>query len=201
MAWRKRNDSEEGFDAVHAAEELDEVMAQETAPGSDEYIRTLESEIEGLSTLVDQKDALLARAEKRRADHDEEIERIKKRLQVEAEKRVESQVAGAINELLDLGDDLGRAIQSAREMDHNPAVVEGIELVRQSFGKRLQKLGVSRMAALGARFDPTMHEAVSMIPVDDPAQDGVVQAVMREGFSMNGKVLREAQVAVGKLRS
>lgn len=190
-----------GFDAVHAAEELDEVLGQQGGAESDGYIRTLESEIEGLQTVLTQKEALLARAEGKLAENDDEIERIKHRLKAEAEQQVDTRVNAAIEEILDIGDDLARAIDSAKAMDHNPAVVEGIELVRQSFQKRLGKLGVSPMNALGATFDPACHEAVSMLPVDDPAQNNVVLAVMHEGWMRHGKVLREARVAVGKLTS
>ena len=39
------------------------------------------------------------------------------------------------------------------------------------------------------------------MPVDDPAQDGIVLNVVQEGFVLNDKVLREARVVVGKLSS
>lgn len=201
MPWKRKSDDTSDFDAVNAAEELDEVLGQEEAPNADAYIQTLESEIEGLTNLLNQKEVLLARTEAREREHAEEVERIKKRLQTESNQVVEKRVADMLSELLDLGDDLGRAILAAREMKHNPAVVEGIELVRQSFGKRLVKLGVSRIMALGSPFDPNLHEAVSVLPVDDPAQDGVVMAVMNEGFILNDKVLRPARVAVGKLKN
>ncbi len=200
MAWKRNKD--EGFDAVHAAQELEQAERAEgagDAPSTEQYIRTLEVELEGVGTILTQTEALLQRAQAKVAEQDNEIERIKKRLQDEADQKVESRVAAVIDELLDVGDDLGRAILSAREMNHNPEVVAGIELVRQSFGKRLQKLGVSRMEALGARFDPALHEAVSMMAVDDPAQDGVVIAVLREGYALNNRIIREARVAVGKL--
>ena len=197
MAWKRKAEGE--FDAVHAAEELDEAMIPEEQPGTDEYIRTLEIEIEGLNNLLTQKETLLMRAEATAESSLNEIERVKKRLKVDADQQVEKQVAKVINELLDVGDDLGRAIQAAHKMNHSPGVVEGIELVRQSFGRRLQKLGVTRISALGEKFDPNWHNAVSMVRVDDPAQDGMVLAVMQEGFALKGKALREARVAVGKL--
>ncbi len=199
MAWRRKKEGED-FDAVHAAEELEEAVgAPQDAPSTQEYIRTLEIELEGMGSLLSQKEALLKRAEERAVEHDEEIERIKKRLALESKQEVEKRVASVIDELLDLGDDLGRAIQSATELGHDESVIQGIEMVRQAFGKRLQKLGVTRMAALGSKFDPTMHEAVSMMSVQDPAQDGVVLAVAREGYALHGKLLREARVVVGKL--
>ena len=197
MAWKRKPEGE--FDAVHAAEELDEAMVTEPSTTPDQYIRTLEVEIEGLNSLLAQKETLLMRAEARVESDLEEIERIKKRIKLESEQQVERQVEKVISEILDVGDDLGRAIQAAHEMDHNPAVVEGIELVRQSFGKRLSKLGVTRILALGTPFDPAVHEAVSAMPVQDPAQDGMVLAVTSEGYARKGKILREARVVVGKL--
>lgn len=200
MAW-KRSKPEGEFDAVHAAEELDEAMVPEAPVNTDEYIRTLEVEIEGLNNLLVQKEMLLGRATARADESLEEIERVKKRLEVDAAQQVEKKVAKVINELLDVGDDLGRAILSAHEMDHNPDVVKGIELVRQSFGKRLEKLGVTRIMALGNKFDPKWHDAISALAVDDPAQDGVVLTVVQEGYVLSGKVLRESRVVVGKLSS
>lgn len=201
MGWGRSKDDQSGdFDAVGAAEELDEAL-HDMPEKPDEYIRTLETELEGVNNLLAQKEALLARAELRAQESLEEIERIKKRLMVEADQRVEKRVGEVINQLLDVGDDLARAIQSAREMDHNPAVVEGVVLVRQSFGKRLEQLGVTRMAALGVTFDPAIHEAVSMMPVQDPAQDNAVLAVAQEGYLHHGNVLRPARVVVGKLSS
>lgn len=205
MAW-KRSKPEETFDAVHAAEELDEAMdagapVVDAPQPPDHYIQTLELEIEGLNNLLIQKETLLLRASARAEESLEEIERVKKRLKTDADQQVEKKVAKVINELLDVGDDLGRAITAAQAMDHNPDVVKGIELVRQSFGKRLEKLGVTRIMALGNTFDPKWHDALSAVPVDDPAQDGVVLNVIQEGYILNDKVLREARVVVGKLSS
>jgi molecular chaperone GrpE len=86
-------------------------------------------------------------------------------------------------------------------MNHHASVIQGLELVLQSFGKRLQKMGVTRMEALGTKFDPSLHDAVSMMPVQTPAQDGVILAVVKEGYALHGKLLREARVVVGKLAS
>ncbi len=197
MAWKRNKDDE--FDAVHAAEELDASEGQQDAPSTQEYIRTLEIELEGMGNLLVQKETLLARAEQKLAEQDDEVERIKMRLRTEADRQVEKRVAAVIDELLDVGDDLGRAIQSAQELGHQASVIEGLELVRQTFGKRLQKIGVTRIEVRGERFDPSLHDAISIVPVQDPAQDGMILGVMREGYLLHGKPLREARVAVGKL--
>jgi molecular chaperone GrpE len=66
--------------------------------------------------------------------------------------------------------------------------------------QKLQELGLARLAAAGQSFDPTRHEAVAVQTVSDPAQDGVVVAELRPGFALGERVLRAAQVRVGKLR-
>jgi molecular chaperone GrpE len=199
MAWKRKPEGE--FDAVHAAEELDEALVSDAPQPPDKYIRTLEIEVESLNNLLAQKDILLARANAQAEASLDEIERIKKRLKADADQQIEKKVANVISQLLDVGDDLGRAITAAQEIEHNPDVVKGIELVRQSFGKRLEKLGVTRIIALGNPFDPKWHDALSAVPVDDPAQDGIVLNVVQEGFLLNNKILREARVVVGKLSS
>ena len=61
MPW-KRSKPEDTFDAVHAAEELDEAMVEGAPLPPDQYIQTLELEIEGLNNLLVQNETLLARA-------------------------------------------------------------------------------------------------------------------------------------------
>jgi hypothetical protein len=59
MAWKRNKEDE--FDAVHAAEELDDAVGSQDAPSTEEYIRTLEVELEGMGNLLSQKEALLGR--------------------------------------------------------------------------------------------------------------------------------------------
>lgn len=192
----------DGFDALSAARELDESLDAEAAPAAspEEYVNMLESEVEGLGNLLAQKDERLRRAEKRVEEQLEEVEKIKHRLALDAERSAEERVTKVLAEMLAVADDLERAIEAAKAMDHNPEVVRGVELVHKSLLTRFAKLGVEQEPCLGARFDPSRHEAVSMMPTDDPAQDGVIMAVAQEGYRYRGKLLRESRVVVGKLQ-
>jgi molecular chaperone GrpE len=73
-----------------------------------------------------------------------------------------------------------------------------VELVRDQFLAKLDGLGVSRVPALGQTFDAAIHDAVSTAPVPDPAQNGVVVAVLKEGYAIAGELLRPASVVVGQ---
>ena len=58
---------------------------------------------------------------------------------------------------------------------------------------------VTQIAAAGQVFNPTVHEALSTAPVDDPKQENVVATVIKPGYLIGKDVLRPASVIVGKL--
>jgi molecular chaperone GrpE len=188
------------FDAVAAAQELDDVLASAAgaAVGNDDYIRSLERDIEELNALVAQKDARIRSIEERMDDALEDIERAKDRVERESDKVLEAKTKKLLLGFIDVLDDLERAIEAAQSTDHNPAVVEGVVVVRTTFLARLSQFGVSRKDSLGEPFDPTMHDAVSLVPVDDPSQHNLVVGVAQEAYLLRDAVLRPARVAVGK---
>ncbi len=53
---------------------------------------------------------------------------------------------------------------------------------------------------LGQPFDPETQEAVEVVSVEDPAQDGVVLKELAKGYMLHERLVRPAKVAVGKLR-
>jgi molecular chaperone GrpE len=191
------------FDAVAAAKELDDLLA-ESSPSSDassetdEYIANLEAEIEELKTIVAKNEALLVRANERAEQAHAEIEAAGKRLAGASAKELEQRTRKLLESFLPVIDDLDRAIAAARPVPESADVVEGLDLVRRSMLTRLGQFGVTHAPALGETFDPQRHEAIAMVPVADPAQDGRVIDVMREGYLIGEDTLRPAGVAVGK---
>jgi molecular chaperone GrpE len=97
--------------------------------------------------------------------------------------------------MLGVLDDLERALAAAPREDPLRA---GVELVEKSFLAALGRHGVARAAALGERFDPAVHEGVSVVPASDPAEDGRVVAVLRSGYRLGEELLRPASVVVGR---
>ena len=59
----------------------------------------------------------------------------------------------------------------------------------------ITKMGVEEIKAQGEAFDPNLHYAVSR--VENPEfGENVVAAVMQKGYTLSGKVIRHAMVAV-----
>ena len=70
----------------------------------------------------------------------------------------------------------------------------GFKSVADNFRKLLQDLGVITFGNPGDGFDPSIHEAIDVVPSDTP---GLVQDVIAVGYLYHGKVLRHAKVTVG----
>lgn len=182
---------------MSAAKELDEFLSE---PGArnDEYIASLESDIEELNGLLAKKDAELERAKARADQAHAEIEAATKRIAAASAKDLEQRTRKLLESFLPVLDDLDRAIAAAKQHTESADVVEGLELVKRSMLARLGQFGVTHAPARGLPFDPNRHDAVALVPVTDPAQDGRVIDVMREGYLIGDQTLRPASVAVGK---
>jgi molecular chaperone GrpE len=185
------------FDAVAAAKELDELLAG-TSTKDDTYVASLEAEIVELNALVAKKDAELAKANARAEQAHAEIEAAGKRLATASAKELDQRTRRLLEGFLPVIDDLDRAMAAAKPIPESADVVEGLGLVRRGLLTRLSQFGVTHAPALGEKFDPQRHEAMAMVPVADPAQDGRVIDVMREGYLIGDDTLRPAGVAVGK---
>lgn len=188
------------FDAVAAAKELDELLGQASSSDGkhDSYIASLEAEIEDINELLAKKETELARANLRAEHAHAEIEAAGKRLANASAKELEQRTRKLLESFLPVVDDLDRAIAAAKTHIESADVVAGLDLVRRSMLTRLGEFGVTHVPALGEKFDPARHDAIATVPVTDPAQDGRVIDVVREGYLIGEDTLRPAGVAVGK---
>ncbi|HSE24247.1 MAG TPA: nucleotide exchange factor GrpE [Pyrinomonadaceae bacterium] len=97
--------------------------------------------------------------------------------------------------LIEVMDDFDRALLHVGEA--SDAVSNGLRLIRQRFSDVLHSNGVTPFDSEGQPFDPTLHEAMTMID-NDGDKSGTVYAEDRRGYFMNGELLRPARVAVLK---
>jgi molecular chaperone GrpE len=127
-----------------------------------------------------------------------EFEEARLRLRREISKDIERVRREILADLLDVVDNLERALESARQSPSPDALLQGVEMVRRQFLSKLEALGVTPIAAASVAFDPTVHEAISTVPATSEHQDGTVVGVIRQGYRIGGDVLRPAAVAVAK---
>ena len=110
---------------------------------------------------------------------------------IDEERRLLSHLSSAlvIEKLLPVLDNLENAQKHLKD--------EGLSIVIKQFGDVLESEGVSEITAEGSPFDPNFHEAVEILESD---KDGIVLKVLAKGYKINDKVLRPAQVAVGRTK-
>jgi molecular chaperone GrpE len=97
--------------------------------------------------------------------------------------------------LLDVMDDFDRALLHVSEAPD--AVADGLRLISQRFNNVLRSNGVTPFDSEGEPFDPTVHEAMTMID-SDGEESGTVYTEHRRGYFINGELLRPARVSVLK---
>jgi molecular chaperone GrpE len=130
-----------------------------------------------------------------------EFDEARLRLRREISKDIERVRRDVIAEMLDVLDNLDRAIDSASRSASNEALLQGVEMVRRQFLSKLEGLGVHRIDAAGQPFDPTLHEAITTVPASSSDQAGLVVGVIRHGYRIGDQVLRPATVAVAKMET
>ena len=89
-------------------------------------------------------------------------------------------------------DNLERAI---RQETADEAYKKGVEMTMNQLNEVLKKLGVEQIEALGAPFDPNVHNAVMHVE-DENLGENTVAEVFQAGFRLGDKVIRCAMVKV-----
>ena len=118
-----------------------------------------------------------------------------------AKERVELiQTAGkdVIQSLLEVLDDCDRAEKQMQTSEDINQIKSGIQLVFSKLRNSLQSRGLKEMKSIGEPFNPDIHEAITEIPVKDPAMAGKVVDELEKGYLLNEKIIRFSKVVVGK---
>ena len=102
-----------------------------------------------------------------------------------------------ISSLLPVLDNLDRALTVPEDGSAKDVLV-GVGMVRRQFLSTLEELGVRIIPTEGASFDPALHDAVEMVSVEDPEQDGRILEELTRGYRTDERVLRASRVTVGK---
>ena len=125
-----------------------------------------------------------------------EFEAMRARVRKDAARDAELSRRAVFADLLEVVDNLDRALAAARAGGSADQLVQGVELVRQQFLHKLAGYGISRIEPLGEPFDPSRHDAVTTVPITDQYGEGNVAGIAAPGYLIGDDVLRPATVAV-----
>lgn len=172
-----------------APENVEEVTGStdEAVESADETVQRLGGELDDL------RDRLLRTVA--------ETENTRKRAEKEVRDTREYAVSNFAKDMLDVADNLSRALAvvddealaDASEPLKN--LVDGVAMTERALLSKMERHGVKKIdPAPGEAFDPHVHQAVAQIPSDQPA--GRIASVMQTGFVIGTRTLRAAMVAV-----
>ena len=154
--------------------------------------RTPREMLEELRRKAEERDAIFEKLQHTTAD----FVNYQKRMRKECESLRQFAVQELVTALVPCLENFDHALAAA-ESSPDQALLEGVKLVEQEFVRVLQNFGVERMQAKGAKFDPNLHEAV-MQEEDDAVPHETILEELRAGYTLNGRVVRAAQVKVSR---
>ena len=163
-----------------------------TEPAEGEPAQTTTETPDALAELQRERDELYDRLLRKTAEFDN----YRKRIDRERREQADQTVTRFLEELLTVVDDFDRALTVESERD-TAAYRKGVELIHAKLHDMLRRQGVKPIEALGADFDPNLHQAVIHEPSPDH-REGEVIGELRRGYLIGDKLLRPAMVKVAK---
>lgn len=138
-----------------------------------------------------------AKFEEIKTQMERETQEMRERMRKTLEDRAKQGQFDFLTTLLPVLDNLNRAIEASETDASFDHLLEGVKGTARSFEQALMSVGVEPIQATGSDFNPELHEAVDMTPVE-PENDGKIVAEYSRGYRFGTRLLRPARVQVGK---
>ena len=192
MAKKKQKPASEKPETT--AEQVEETAGEEIAGTAEEAadpLQELKQAIENAKQEASKNWDLYLRE---RAD----LENARKRHQRDREEAIRFANDRLLKEMIPVLDNLERAVGHAEQgEDDNQGLLEGVNMTISQFRKVLEDFGVKPINALGADFDPNLHQAMGQVESEDQAPNTVVSE-FQKGYLLNDRLLRPSLVMVAK---
>lgn len=105
--------------------------------------------------------------------------------------------AALLLELMPIVDDLKTALKHMPAEQKGAEWAKGFEHILKKFLNVMKELGVEQIPAIGEKFDPGMHEAVSKEKKAD-TEPGIILEEIATGYTLQGKVIKHSKVKVSE---
>ncbi|MFD0916933.1 nucleotide exchange factor GrpE [Pseudahrensia aquimaris] len=181
------------LDAADAEEELDDSARAKNIGSNPEMVLKLLDNLRAENEELKDK-ALRAVAE---------MENMRRRTAKEVKDTRVYAVSNFARDMLNVSDNLARAIQAipvekrTEGSEEFKALIEGVEMTEREMLRALEANGVKKFNPEGEKFDPNIHQAMFEMPNPDLPNNSVGQ-VVAEGYMIADRVLRPAMVGVAK---
>lgn len=174
----------------------------EQTAGGEFSAESVESDADAVDRDLADLETALNRAEQEAAEQREamlrmhaEMENLRKRLIRDLEKSRKRALEDFMNDLLPVRDSLEKGLQAAEGEASVESLREGKALIMRMLDKVMTDHGLEEIDPTGEAFNPELHEAISMIPSPQHAENTVID-VVQKGYRLNDRLVRPARVVV-----
>ncbi len=178
-------------------EKIDDEFGAEVAAENSENMESKEVDVEFLQVqlekLQEQSKVSLDKVVRAQA----EMENLRKRAARDVENAHKYALEKFTNELLPIMDSLELGLSASVKAKNLDDLCMGMELTLEMFNTVMEKFGITVIEPKGEKFNPELHDAVSMQETDD-SNSGIIIEVMQKGYTLNGRLIRPAMVVVAK---
>jgi molecular chaperone GrpE len=170
-----------------------EVIDPGAERGEDQTVDSAQAASEDeVTTLRRERDDVYDRLLRKTAEFDN----YRKRVERDRREQMEWAAADLLSDILAVLDDFDRALKAEAPPEAEPYRT-GVELIHRQLSEMVRKRGATPIEALGADFDPNLHQAVSYEETPG-AREGEVVAEFAKGYKLGDRLLRPALVKVAK---
>ena len=189
----KKDQQQEQQDDIKVDNDLDLKESKKDVEDKEKNVANIEFLQEQLKKIQDESKENLDKVLRVQA----EMENLRKRTIRDVENAHKYALEKFINELLPILDSLELGLSASANTKNVDELYKGMELTLEMFNKALEKFGVKIIDPQGEKFNPELHEAVSMQEIED-SESGIIIAVMQKGYLLNDRLIRPAMVIVAK---
>lgn len=197
MSVEQTQSSNQAADPAAADKETEAAEAEHTGQAEEEAL------LEAEDALTEQ----IRQAEQKAEENWElllrtraEMENLRRRTEKDLENAHKFALEKFVTELLPILDsmEMGMSVESGNDAEETvKALKEGIEMTVNMMKKAFEKFNIEVIDPLNEKFDPELHQAMSMQATDEVEPNTVI-AVMQKGYTLNDRLVRPAMVMVSR---
>jgi molecular chaperone GrpE len=155
------------------------------------------SEIEKLKRELEEKDKTIEEHLNQLKYLQADFENYKKAVDREKAHVVKCATDDIILKLLDIYENLERAVEGEKDAEVKSPLFEGLSIVYNQMKCMLEAEGLKPINAVGEKLDPFKHEAILKEENSDK-EEGVVLEELQRGYMLKDRVIRYSKVKVSK---
>jgi molecular chaperone GrpE len=191
---KKKKEPSVANEAVEDVVEVDPAISTDESEIIEEELTDIDP-IEALAKELQETKDELAEQKDKFVRLQAETDNFRKRLSREKDEFSQYANERLFKALIPIFDNFERALEDTS--NDTKSLKEGLDMILKQFSSFLEKERVEPIKAIGEKFDPAIHEALTSEESEEHAENIIISQFVK-GYTINNRVLRPAQVVISK---